>query len=89
MSTDTQEHAVAHHPPAIAMTGLRKAFADHVVLDDIDLDVAEGTVFALLGPKGAGKTTMIQILSTLISADAVRHVSPASTLLVTPMRSAE
>ena len=40
-----------------------------VVLDGIDLEVAEGTVFALLGPNGAGKTTTVHILSTLIAAD--------------------
>jgi ABC-2 type transport system ATP-binding protein len=55
--------------PAIRATGLRKSFGDHLVLDDIDLDVREGTVFALLGPNGAGKTTTVQILSTLIGAD--------------------
>src|SRR5262249_6428665 len=53
----------------IETRGLRKAFGNHVVLDGIDLDVAEGTIFALLGPNGAGKTTTVQILSTLISAD--------------------
>src|SRR5499427_1209555 len=53
----------------IETRGLRKAFGDHVVLDGIDLDVAEGTIFALLGPNGAGKTTTVQILSTLIGAD--------------------
>jgi ABC-2 type transport system ATP-binding protein len=58
--------------PAIRATGLRKAFGKHVVLDGVDLDVAEGTVFALLGPNGAGKTTAIRILSTLITADGGR-----------------
>jgi ABC-2 type transport system ATP-binding protein len=53
----------------IETRGLRKSFGDHVVLDDINLDVAEGTICALLGPNGAGKTTTVQILSTLISAD--------------------
>jgi ABC-2 type transport system ATP-binding protein len=53
----------------IEICGLRKAFGSHVVLDGIDLSVAEGTIFALLGPNGAGKTTTVQILSTLISAD--------------------
>jgi len=53
----------------IEIRGLRKSFGDHVVLDGIDLDVAEGTIFALLGPNGAGKTTTVQILSTLIRAD--------------------
>jgi ABC-2 type transport system ATP-binding protein len=55
---------------AIRVTGLRKSYGDHLVLDGIDLHVAEGSVFALLGPNGAGKTTTVQILSTLIGADA-------------------
>jgi ABC-2 type transport system ATP-binding protein len=54
---------------AITAIGLRKSFGDKVVLDGIDLQVAEGTVFSLLGPNGAGKTTTVQILSTLIAAD--------------------
>src|SRR6516162_3060753 len=57
-------------PPAIAVTGLRKSYGEHMVLDGIDLTVQQGTVFALLGPNGAGKTTTVQILSTLIHADA-------------------
>jgi ABC-2 type transport system ATP-binding protein len=57
-------------PAAIAVTGLRKSFGDKVVLDGIDLTVAEGTIFALLGPNGAGKTTAVQILSTLLPADS-------------------
>ncbi|XVV01646.1 ATP-binding cassette domain-containing protein [Actinosynnema sp. CA-248983] len=54
----------------ISAFGLRKNFGDKVVLDGLDLSVAEGTVFSLLGPNGAGKTTAVQILSTLITADA-------------------
>jgi ABC-2 type transport system ATP-binding protein len=54
---------------AIRARGLRKAYGEHVVLDSIDLDVAQGTVFALLGPNGAGKTTTLRILSTLLAAD--------------------
>lgn len=53
----------------IETRGLCKAFGGHVVLDSIDLDVAAGTIFALLGSNGAGKTTAVQILSTLIRAD--------------------
>jgi len=55
---------------AIEVSGLRKSFGDHVVLDGIDLSVPEGSVFALLGPNGAGKTTMVRILATLSAADA-------------------
>src|SRR5215813_12697367 len=53
----------------IETRGLRKAFGKHVVLDGIDLNVAQGTIFALLGPNGAGKTTTVQILATLMAAD--------------------
>jgi ABC-2 type transport system ATP-binding protein len=62
--------AITATPSAIRVRGLRKAYGDRVVLDGIDLDVAEGTVCALLGPNGAGKTTTIHILSTLLAADA-------------------
>jgi len=54
---------------AVVARGVRKSFGDHLVLDGIDLDVAEGTVHALLGPNGSGKTTMVQILSTLLPLD--------------------
>ncbi|WP_328524913.1 ATP-binding cassette domain-containing protein [Kribbella sp. NBC_00359] len=55
---------------AIDVRGLRKSYGEKLVLDGIDLNVAEGTIFSLLGPNGAGKTTAVQILSTLITADA-------------------
>ncbi|MGW3292291.1 ATP-binding cassette domain-containing protein, partial [Streptomyces sp. NPDC001002] len=45
--------------PAIAATGLRKAYGDKTVLDGIDLTVPAGTIFSLLGPNGAGKTTVV------------------------------
>jgi ABC-2 type transport system ATP-binding protein len=58
------------NPLAIDVVGLRKSYGEQLVLDSIDLRVAEGTIFSLLGPNGAGKTTTVQILSTLIGADA-------------------
>ncbi|WP_280241067.1 ATP-binding cassette domain-containing protein [Nocardia abscessus] len=54
---------------AIAVSGLRKAYGDKIVLDGIDLDVRAGTVFSLLGPNGAGKTTTVNVLTTLAKAD--------------------
>src|SRR5271154_2518036 len=54
---------------AIAVSGLRKAYGDKIVLDGIDLDVRAGTVFSLLGPNGAGKTTTVNVLTTLMKAD--------------------
>jgi ABC-2 type transport system ATP-binding protein len=55
--------------PAIAVSGLRKAYGDKIVLDGIDLDVPAGTVFSLLGPNGAGKTTTVNVLTTLLKPD--------------------
>ena len=60
---------VAMRSSAIAVSGLRKAYGDKVVLDGIDLDVPAGTVFSLLGPNGAGKTTTVNVLTTLMKAD--------------------
>ena len=54
---------------AIVVTGLRKSFGRNAVLDGIDLNVDRGTVFALLGANGSGKTTTINILTTLIHTD--------------------
>jgi ABC-2 type transport system ATP-binding protein len=54
---------------AIAVSGLRKAYGNKIVLDGVDLDVRAGTVFSLLGPNGAGKTTTVNVLTTLMKAD--------------------
>lgn len=59
-------------PPAVSVRGLRKSFGAKVVLDGIDLDVPQGTIFALLGANGAGKTTTVKILATLVSAEGGR-----------------
>jgi ABC-2 type transport system ATP-binding protein len=67
---ENEMRETALHEPAISVTGLRKAYAEKVVLDGIDLTVDQGAVYALLGPNGAGKTTMVDILSTLTPADA-------------------
>ena len=48
---------------------LRKSYGKQVVLNGVDLDVAEGTIFALLGSNGAGKTTIVRILTTLLKPD--------------------
>ena len=55
---------------AVHVHGIRKSFGDLEVLCGVDFDVDRGSVFALLGSNGAGKTTMVRILSTLLKADA-------------------
>ncbi len=56
--------------PAIHVQGLEKSYKKLEVLRGVDFDVARGSIFALLGSNGAGKTTVIKILSTLLKADA-------------------
>ncbi|MEC3979569.1 ABC transporter ATP-binding protein [Amycolatopsis sp. H20-H5] len=47
---------------AVTARGLRKEYPGHTAVAGIDLDIAQGEVFALLGPNGAGKTTTVEIL---------------------------
>jgi ABC-2 type transport system ATP-binding protein len=56
--------------PAIRVRGLEKSYKELHVLRGVDFDVARGSIFALLGSNGAGKTTIIRILSTLLRPDA-------------------
>jgi ABC-2 type transport system ATP-binding protein len=60
----------AYSVPAIRVQGLEKSYAKLHVLRGVDFDVARGSIFALLGSNGAGKTTVVKILSTLLRADA-------------------
>jgi len=54
---------------AIKVRNLKKAFKKVEVLKGVSFDVEKGTIFALLGANGAGKTTAINILTTLTGAD--------------------
>jgi len=56
--------------PAIHVQGLEKSYQELRVLRGVDIEVARGSIFALLGSNGAGKTTVVKILSTLLKADA-------------------
>ena len=55
---------------AIEVRGLEKSYKNLHVLQGVDFDVERGSIFALLGSNGAGKTTVVKILSTLLKADA-------------------
>src|SRR5687768_15777635 len=56
--------------PAITVQGLEKSYKKLHVLKGVDFEVERGSIFALLGSNGAGKTTVVRILATLLSADA-------------------
>src|SRR4051794_6134578 len=53
----------------ITIRNLHKSFGEQQVLDGVDLHVDAGSVFALLGPNGSGKTTTVRILATLLQPD--------------------
>lgn len=57
-------------PVIVEATGLRTSLGDDVVLDGVDLQVAEGSTTAVLGPSGSGKTTLLRALNALTPPDA-------------------
>jgi len=52
--------------PAIRTTQLRRTFGETVAVDTLDLTVAEGEIFGLVGPDGAGKTTTMRLLAGIL-----------------------
>src|SRR5512145_2793916 len=54
---------------SIQVRGLQKSYQKIPVLKGVDFEVKKGSIFALLGSNGAGKTTVIRILSTLLKPD--------------------
>jgi len=54
---------------AIQVEGLQKSFKGLHVLKGVDLEVEKGSIFALLGTNGSGKTTIVKILTTLLKPD--------------------
>jgi ABC-2 type transport system ATP-binding protein len=53
-------------PAAISIDRVSHSYGQRRAVDNLSLDIAEGEVFALLGPNGSGKTTLFRLLSTLI-----------------------
>ena len=55
---------------AIEVNGLQKSYKKLHVLKGVDFEVEKGSIFALLGSNGAGKTTIVRILTTLLKQDS-------------------
>ena len=84
----TETRMPASSSAAIRAVDVRKSFDDNVVLDGLEFTVEEGSVFALLGPNGSGKTTTVNILTTLLAADSGEAGSPDMTSRASPTRCA-
>jgi ABC-type multidrug transport system ATPase subunit len=61
---------VTRADPAVSISALGKRFGDVVALDDITFDVRAGELFGLIGPDGAGKTTLFRLLTTVQLPDS-------------------
>ena len=72
----------AASPRVVATRGLRKTYGETVALDDVDVEVARGSIYGLVGANGAGKTTLLSILAGLRrpSGGAVELAVPRTSL---------
>lgn len=55
---------------SVIINSITKSFGEKKVLDNINIDINKGEIFGLLGPSGAGKTTLIKILTGQLKADS-------------------
>ena len=46
--------------------GLRKAYKDNIVVDDVNMHISKGAIYGFVGPNGAGKSTVMKMILSLI-----------------------
>lgn len=69
----------------LKISGVSKSFGDQLVLDQVDLEIPNGSIVAALGPSGGGKTTLLRIIAGFLDADA-GSISLGGTSLVSAGR---
>jgi NitT/TauT family transport system ATP-binding protein len=71
--------AAATPPPKIRIRNLHKHFGPLHAIDDVSVEIAEGTFFVIVGPSGCGKTTLLRILGGLeqVTSGTVELAHPA------------
>ncbi|NLS01625.1 amino acid ABC transporter ATP-binding protein [Rhizobium sp. P38BS-XIX] len=74
--------------PVVKVKGLRKSFGDHVVLHEVDMEVAAGEVLVLLGRSGSGKSTLLRCLNGLerVQAGTIEVAGHNMSYDATPLR---
>jgi len=68
--TDAAPAAPEPLPTVLTLDGLRKRYGSTVAVDDVSLEVREGSFFGIVGPNGAGKTTTLSMITGLLRPDA-------------------
>ncbi|GAA3158422.1 ABC transporter ATP-binding protein [Blastococcus jejuensis] len=83
---------VLHRPPVrtgpvrLAAERVRLAYDDRVVVDDLDLELTEGSFTAIVGPNGCGKSTLLRALGRLMRPQAGRVLLDGRAIARTPTR---
>ena len=73
--------------PKIRIRGLKKAFGPKLVLDGVDLDVAQGTAMVVIGGSGTGKSVLIKSILGLVTPDSgVIEIDGEDVLKAPPQR---
>ena len=73
-------------PVRLAAEGVRLAYGDRVVVDDLDLQLTEGSFTAIVGPNGCGKSTLLRALGRLLRPTAGTVLLDGRAITSTPTR---
>ena len=73
-------------PVRLAAEGVRLAYGDHVVVDDLDLALTDGSFTAIVGPNGCGKSTLLRALGRLLRPTAGTVLLDGRAITATPTR---
>src|SRR3954466_14669552 len=73
----------------ITVESARKCFGDFVALDEVSIEVPDGSLTALLGPSGSGKSTLLRMIAGLEQPDSGRVVIGGSDVTNVPARKRE
>jgi iron complex transport system ATP-binding protein len=84
--TDPRTPGTVTRPVRLAADGVRLAYGDTVVVDDLDLQLTDGSFTAIVGPNGCGKSTLLRALGRLLRPTAGTVLLDGRAITSTPTR---